>query len=284
VATGVPTDPAFYAALIPMAQRLGTKPEDLLWVWASETGFDPTLAGDSRTISTLMHGVVAGGLLTQSEWDSLPTLTATQQLPFIERFYKLLTSKYIGRGFQDTFEAYLANAAPGLLRHDGQYNPATTMYGDPDAPAHTIAWDANWPMDSYPAASKAAAARGISGAAFNKAFGQQLVSEGLLRGWITLGDLKNFMLRPGVSSFANDAVRQLRATQAGTSAYQQTASSSNDDGSDSSPTFDKSFGNPNAVIDTRVAPSQPVARTTLSVPELVVLAGVAYFALRWFQR
>jgi hypothetical protein len=278
----VPTDPAFYQGVIAMAQRLGSKPEDLLWVWASETAFNPNPdpSGNSRTISTLMHAVVDQGLLTQAEWDSLPTLTPAQQLPYIERYYKLLRDKYIGRNFRDTFETYLANAAPGLLRPDGQYNAQTTMYGDPNAPAHTSAWSFNWPMDNYPAAATAAAARGISGKAFNKSFAEQLVSEGLLKGWITLGDLKNFMLRPGVSSIANAAIAQLKTAQTGgvtPAGYSPSAEEPY------SPSFGQSFGNPNAPVDTRIAPAFPTPRPALSILELSLVAAVAYFGLRWLK-
>ena len=279
----VPTDSAFYQGVIAMAGRLGSKPEDLLWVWASETAFNPNPdpSGNSRTISTLMHAVVDQGLLTQAEWDSLPNLTPAQQLPYIERYYKLLRDRYIGRNFQDTFETYLANAAPGLLRRDGQYNAQTTMYGDPNAPAHTMAWSYNWPMDNYPVASTAAAARGVSGAAFNKAFGETLVSEGLLKGWITLGDLKSFMLRAGVSSLANAAIAQLKLAQAGgvtTAGYSSSAEETY------TPSFGSSFGNPNAPVDTRVAPAAPTPRPALTIVEFSLVAAVAYFGLRWLNR
>lgn len=277
-----PTDPAFYQGVIAMAGRIGSKPEDLLWVWASESGYNPVPdpSGASRTISTLMHPVVDAGILTQSEWDSLPSLSATDQLPFIERYYKKLRDDYIGRNFKDTFETYLANAAPGLLRHDGQYNPATTMYGDPNAPAHTSAWSSNWPMDNFPAASNAASVRGISGSAFNKAFAEQLVSEGLLKGWITLGDLKSFMLRGGVSPLANAAIAQLRLAQAAarTVAYSPSADETYN------PSFDQSFSNPDAPVDTRVAPATPTPRPLFTVLEVGVIVAAAYFGLRWANR
>jgi hypothetical protein len=276
-----PTDPAFYQGVIAMAGRLGSKPEDLLWVWASESGFNPNPdpTGASRTISTLMHPVVDAGILTQAEWDSLPGLTATQQLPFIERYYTKLRNDYIGRKFQDTFETYLANAAPGLLRHDGQYNPATTMYGDPNAPAHTSAWSSNWPMDNFPAASNTASSRGISGSAFNKEFALLLVSEGVLKGWITLGDLKSFMMRGGVAPLANAAIAQLRLVQTGvtTAAYSSSADESY------APSFGPSFSNPNAPVDVRVAPAVPTPRPLLTALEFGVIAMAIYFGLRWMK-
>ncbi len=274
-AGGAPTDPSFYTAVISMAQRLSSKPEDLLWIWASETAFNPTLDGGFRTISTLSHAVVDSGLLTQAEWDTLPTLTATQQLPFIERFYKVFTSRYLGgRGYEDAFEAYLGNAAPGLLRPDGQYNLSTTMYGDPNQPAHTGTWRDNWPMDSFPVARQQGASRGVK---LTLPFGEQLVSEGLLRGWITLGDLKSFMVRSDVVAIAQAAIQRLRAAQAGT-AYVAASDVPY------TPDFSKSFGNPQAPVDTRVAPAAPDARPALGLVEYALLGGVIYLALWWMKR
>ena len=288
----VPTDPAFYTATDAMATRLGAKAEDLLWVWASETVYNPALTGSARTISTLMHNVVDSGLLTQAEWDSLPTLTATQQLPFIERFFKELHDKYLGgRGFKDAFEAYLANAAPGLLRGDGLYNPATVMYGDPNNPAHTSIWRNNWPIDSYPVATNEAKARGIA-SPFPLSFGEQLVSEGKLKGWITLGDLKSFMLRPDVAYFANQAIKNLKSVRAtgaiaSTSPTDQAyvlASSTDVAPSDVPYVPDTGSLTPSAPIDDRVAPPLPTLRPILTPLELIVIAGVMYFALRWLRQ
>jgi hypothetical protein len=292
----VPTDPDFYSATDAMAGRIGAKGEDLLWLWASESGYDPTIGkpvpslkdpnvlvpGLYHTISTLNHGVVDSGLLTQAEWDSLPTLSATQQLPFIERLFSLIHKQYLGsRAFKGMFETYLANAAPGLLRTDGSYNPQSTMYGDPNQPAHTNAWEVNWPMDNYPVASDQATARGVP---LTLAFGHTLVSEGLLKGWITLGDLQSFALRPSVGVMANPAILNLRSVRAGAglAGTGVTVASTAVDQSPYVP--DMSALNPTAPIDTRVAPSRPTFRPVLTVPEFAVLALVTYFAVRWFGK
>jgi len=279
VAAGTPTDPAFYQATQSLAQALGSKPEDLLWVWASETGYDPTLSGESRTISTLMHTGVVPSLLTEAEWQSLPTLTPAQQIPFIQRYYQKLVSSYLGgRAFQDTFEAYLGNAAPGLLRVDGKYNPKTVMYGDPNQPGSDV-WAQNWPMDNYPVASQQAQARG---AAISLDFGRQLLSEGLLKGWLTLGDLKAFMLRPSVGVFANPAIQNLHSVQAGAgvaNASYNPSSSSSTTGAAWTPNGDQSFSDPNAPIDTRVAPAAPTPRPLFALSEIALVAGAAWLGI-----
>lgn len=277
-----PTDPAFYDAVIPMALRLGSKPEDLLWIWASETGYDPALKGESRTISTLMHSGVVPSLLTEAEWGVLPALSPTDQLPFVERYYKVIHDRYLGRGFQDAFEAYLANAGPGMLRRDGQYNQASVLYGDPNEPAAGV-WANNYPMDNFPVARQQATKRGVE---LTLDFAKQLVSEGLLKGWITLGDLKNFMMRGDVVALANDAIKRLHDERAQlqmqvilTPAGYMPPSSA-----PYTPDFSKSFGNPDAPIDTRVAQAMPRKRSLFSLPEVILVTGAVYLALRWLKK
>lgn len=253
-----PTDPQYYRDVAALGQRIGMKPEDFLYVGASETGLDPTLKGAARTTHTLMHNVVDSGLLTQAEWDSLPMLSAAQQLPFIERLYQLLHSKYLsGRNFQDAFEAYLANAAPGLLRYDGRYNAQTVMYGNPNQPGNST-WAANWAMDNYPVGPREAQSRNVS---LSIDFAKQLVSEGKLKGWITLGDLKAFGLRP--NGIWPDAVARLHSalsTASVDNAVAQVEPALYQPGQSSvaggyAPDMSKSFSDPSAPVDTRVAPS-----------------------------
>lgn len=276
MAAGAPTDPAFYQATVALGTALGSKPEDLLWVWASETGYDTTLSGESRTMSTLMHTGVVPSLLTEAEWQSLPSLSAAQQVPFIQRYYQKLKQSYLGgRAFQDTFEVYLGNAAPGLLRTDGKYNPKTVMYGDPNQPGSDV-WAQNWPMDNYPVAVQQAQARG---AAISLDFGRQLLSEGLLKGWLTLGDLKAFMLRPSVGVYANPAIQNLKSVQAGAGV----ANASYTPTANWTPNGDQSFADPNAPIDTRVAPAAPTPRKLFSLPEVALVAGAAWLGI-WLSK
>ncbi len=271
-----PTDPQFYTDLAARFTAFG-KPEDFLWIWSSETGLDPTLSGASRTISTMMHDGVVPSLMTQAEWDSLPTLSAKDQLPFIQRYYQVIHDKYLFRRFQDTFEVYLANAAPGLLRPDGKYSALTVMYGNPQTPANAV-WAANWPMDNYPVAPQQAAARK---AAMDLTLGKTLVSEGLLKGWISLSDLKNFGLRQGNSAIANDAIKRYKDANAAL----QTIAFDPSDGSAGgyAPDFSKSFSDASASPDTRVAP-QPSILQALTLKETVVLGVGIWLFWRYIIR
>ena len=200
-----PRDALFYVDLDAMAQRVGAKSEDLLFVWTSETGLDPTTGhapvGDpcqvcgrpakahqqvSRTISTMMvyTAVPAFG---RDIWNRFPSMSAREQLPYIERLVYAPAHKAIGRSFRNTFEVYLANAAPGLLRSDGNYNPATVMYEGSNYPD-------NWPMDNMPAGANAAKADGVNltSPRGTYEYAKTLIDRGVLKGYVSLGDLANF--------------------------------------------------------------------------------------------
>lgn len=284
--TGAPTDSGFYTDLAVYARAWGIKPEDALWIWSSETGLDPSGSGSARTISTLLHDGVVPSLLNQNEWDSLPTLTARQQLPFIDRYYTLIHSKYLlGRAFQDTFEVYLANAAPGLLRTDGRYNAQSVMYGSPDEPGNST-WLANWPMDNYPRGVQAAQSQKLP---LNTDTAKLLLSQGVLKGYITLGDLRSFGMRQANYAIANDAINRLHDAllnaknaepQPLTGNFAWVPASYQPAGSPGgyTPNFSKSFSDSSAPVDTRVAPSKAAGTSLLSFKETAVLgAGIWVF-------
>jgi len=126
---GAPKDPLFYADLEAFGERTGAKPEDALYVWSSESGLDPTLSGESRTFSTLMHYVAVPRYMSEEVWQRLPQMSHRQQLPYVEAAIFAPARRLLGgRPFNSTFEVYLANAASGLLRPDGVYSEATPMY------------------------------------------------------------------------------------------------------------------------------------------------------------
>lgn len=184
----VPTrDAQFYAALDAMAQRVGAKAEDLLLVWSSESGLRTDLAGAARTFSTLMKYSAVPTYMDDDTWERLPTMSAAEQLPYVEAAIYAPAHKIVGRPFRTTFETYLANAAPGLLRSDGQYNPETVMYEGRNYPD-------NWPMDNAPAGQLAAKADGIviRSPRGTYDYAKTLVDRRILKGYVSLGDLRNF--------------------------------------------------------------------------------------------
>lgn len=181
-----PRDPQFYADLDVMAQRVGAKSEDLLLVWTSESGIDPTLHGYARTFSTLIKPI-ALGVMDEATWEKLPSMSARDQLPYVERAVYAPAHKAIGRPFRNTFEVYLANAAPALLRSDGNYNPDSVMYEGSNYPD-------NWPMDNMPAGASAAKQDGVSitSPRGTYEYAKTLIDRGVLKGYVSLGDLANF--------------------------------------------------------------------------------------------
>jgi len=214
---GAPTDPQFYVDLDAFGQRTGIKPEDALFVWASESGLDPTLSGNSRTFSTLMHYVAVPNVMSEEVWQRLPAMSHREQLPWVESGIYAPARRILGRAFNSAFEVYLANAAPGLLRRDGVYSDASPMYIGGNYPD-------NWTMDNYPAGVQAyskwyadAKARGQKTslrAAYSVA--SDLIDHGVLKGYVSLGDLKNFakrLLGRG-APIAQDAIQKLNAVRA----------------------------------------------------------------------
>lgn len=187
-------DPAFYVALDAMAQRCGAKAEDLLLIWTSESNLRadlrwPPPSGDaSQTFSTMMKNVFVPNGIDAATWAKLPSMSHVQQLPFVERGVYGPAHRTLGRMFRDTFETYLVNAAPGMLRADGNYNPRSPMYVGENYPD-------NWTMDNAPAGLNAALKEGIKlgpRARDSYDFCKELVARGVLKGYVSLGDLQTF--------------------------------------------------------------------------------------------
>lgn len=191
---GAPKDPNFYVALDAMAQRVGAKAEDLLLVWTSESDLRadlrwPPPSGDaSQTFSTLMKNVMVPNAIDAATWARIPGMSHVQQLPIVERCVYAPAHRTLNRMFRDTFETYLVNAAPGMLRPDGNYNPRSPMYVGENYPD-------NWTMDNAPAGLNAALKEGIRLGPKSRDsydFCKELVARGVLKGYVSLGDLQTF--------------------------------------------------------------------------------------------
>ncbi len=197
------TDPQFFVDLDAMAQRCGAKAEDLLLIWTSETNLQSDMrypppsesngwvAGDaSYTFSSMMKNVMVPNAIDRATWARLPSMSHRQQLPIIERCVYAPAHRTLNRMFRDTFETYLVNAAPGMLRADGNYNPRSPMYVGGNYPD-------NWTMDNAPAGLRALLAakipmpRGwVPRDSYD--FCKELVARGELKGYVSLGDLQTF--------------------------------------------------------------------------------------------
>lgn len=280
-AGGAPIDPLFYVDLDAMGQRNGFRAEDALYIWTSESNLNPTLDGASRTISTLMYGT-AVPVIGVDAWNKLPSLSHREQLPYIEQVVWVPAHRSIGgRSFRSTFEVYLANAASALLRPDGIYDDKTPMYIGGNYPD-------NWTMertdlndnqttaavDAYRAWVNAQP-KGVNTslrAAYPVA--QALISQGKIKGYVSLGDLRWFGKRLGTSSNTlNTAITYLNGVRASVAANEApnihgplTGSFAWQPASTTTPTytpdFDSQFAAPGTAPDTRVAtPSAARAAT-----------------------
>lgn len=304
---GAPTDPLFYVDLDAMAQRNGFRAEDALYIWNSESGLDSQLAAyDSSgslitaTFSTLMRGT-AVPVIGEDTWAKLPTMTHRQQLPIIEQVVWVPAHRSIGgRTFRSTFEVYLANAASGLLRPDGIYDDKSPMYIGSNYPD-------NWTMertdpndntttaavDAYTAWVRAQpkGARTSLRAAYPIA--QDLVGRGLIKGYVSLGDLRYFAKRlAGGSTIFNTAVAYLNAVRASVAAGQApsvqgplTGGLAWQPASLTTPTytpdFDSQFAPPGTHVDTRVAtPSAAHAAVPKSATPAPAKASQTSLALK----
>lgn len=213
-----PIDPTFYADLIEFGARVGVRPEDALFVWASETGLRTDLSGSSRTFAALGKPLVVPAVMPETVWERLPLLSAREQLPYVEAAVFSPARKLIGgRTFHNAFEVYLASLAPGLLRLDGKYAAETPLYVGKNYPD-------NWTMDNFPDGIVAyqswvrdAAARGERDLSLRSAYSvaRELVARGVLKGFVSLGDLKNFATRasPGRDAAFGQALMALDAVR-----------------------------------------------------------------------
>ena len=216
-AGNVPEDMKFYSDLDGYAKDLGVSPEDLLVVLASESnfmlgtidkpiiateailaknGFDRSLLGADITPRGLpgFTASVVPTLMTADEWKRLPKMSAAEQLFYVHKMFKQIEDTRLdGRPFKDAFELYLANANPGSLSPSGDYNWDSKMYvGD--------AWATNLSIDrgkSGLAAGDYATRQGERDLFAKDPLGyaKNLVQKGIIKGYVSLGDLRDHGLR-----------------------------------------------------------------------------------------
>lgn len=190
---GVVLSDGFFAYLIPMASRIGSRPEDVLVVLSSESGLNPasTKGMPYHGLNTIGANEALGIGLTAQEWADIPTMTPEQNLPIVEKYYTALLSKVGRKGFANALDLYLSNAGYGIWAL-GHIDPNQVMY-----PAGS-AWNGNYALDNYPAAVGKTLAQANA-----------MVQSGDLKGYISVDDLRRFMLRDNVKPIWKTAVKGL---------------------------------------------------------------------------
>ena len=106
----------FFPALRAMAAKLDTEPVSLLSVWFSESGVRANAHNPGGNASGLIQAMPATlkGLGYPGDHTSFRLLSATQQLPWIYRYYLPYKGKLVSVG-----AIYVANFLPALLEHAG---------------------------------------------------------------------------------------------------------------------------------------------------------------------
>jgi len=122
--------PSFYAKLKQVADNIHANPEDLLACLTSESGLNAQatnfVRGKDGKVTNIPQALGLNQItpsaqkasgMTDSFWrNDYGKLTAEQQLPYVERYFKAVGH---GRNFNNIGDLYMANAAPGFIGKSG---------------------------------------------------------------------------------------------------------------------------------------------------------------------
>lgn len=215
----VPDDPEFYVDLMALSKALKFDPIEALIIIASESNFNPDTISAGKEIATsgplkgrdvMPRGLIGftkdtvPSIMTPSEWEAMPKMTARQQLPFVAKVLQAASDRTGNRPYGSGIDLYLATAAPAARTQSGRYNLARTMYAGPN-------WQSNFGLDFGPPLN----ARGIyagpsageyalhhketekygTTAASRLAYAKDLAEKGIIKGRVTLGDLQRWVER-----------------------------------------------------------------------------------------
>jgi len=88
-------NPDFWVQYVTMCNRLGCQPEELARVIQSESDFNPAAGAKNKAgvvtakgLIQLVHGTAIGIGMTEDEYANLQSMSATDQLKWVERFYQ----------------------------------------------------------------------------------------------------------------------------------------------------------------------------------------------------
>jgi hypothetical protein len=116
--------PEFWEKLVQMCDRLKMKPEDLIPVMFSESQFNPSAVCADKNGNQFAKGMtqisysVYSKLMTKAEWDNFENLSAVEQLPYIEKYFKSFKfNKWVSSA-----QIYGANAGGGAAYNAGDPN------------------------------------------------------------------------------------------------------------------------------------------------------------------
>ena len=137
----------FWDEFVRMSRRLNAKPQHLAAVLWSESGFDPAAQAErqGRVVAKGLNQLTLAALpvigMPKSLWDRLETVSAIDQLKWVEKYFKAVSSMGNIKDWKSPTQLYVANFAPSYLNkasnpgavlykkynEDGSLNPSYTM-------------------------------------------------------------------------------------------------------------------------------------------------------------
>ncbi len=124
----------FWQKFIQVAHDISADPIDLAKVLYSESGLDPAAVNIknghpvAKGLCQLLLKTAKGLGMTSSEWDSMESMPAVQQLDWVEKYFKMAGSLKQDKGSWGPTELYVALAAPGYLSKAS--DPNAVLYAE----------------------------------------------------------------------------------------------------------------------------------------------------------
>lgn len=119
--------PNFWSSLKATARRLKMNPEDLVNVLLCESGMNPSAhppkPNEAHGLNQLTRGAARGMGVSDAEYEIFKGLSAEQQLPYVERYFKTVAP---GASYANSTAIYLANFAPAYRKF--ATSPETILY------------------------------------------------------------------------------------------------------------------------------------------------------------
>lgn len=104
----------FFSAFVSMCDRLECSPVDMASCWMSESGLSPSAHNSGGNASGLFQAMPSTLLLLgyHGKWDQFIQLSALDQLPWAEKYYRNRRGQLVSAG-----ACYLATFMPALMAH-----------------------------------------------------------------------------------------------------------------------------------------------------------------------
>lgn len=119
--------PNFWASIKSTAKRLKMNPEDLVTVLLCESGMNPSAhppkPNEAHGLNQLTRGAARGMGMTDAEYEIYKGLSAEEQIPYVERYFKTVAP---GASYANATAIYLANFAPAYRKF--ATSPETILY------------------------------------------------------------------------------------------------------------------------------------------------------------